>query len=399
MSHAKSVAFAACSHCSAIQSTSGSWRLQDDSVAKTTKKLDTCGRCYIARYCNQACQRGDWKAHKPKCKPSKRMISSQELHAVVKSVDPQMTGSICITFDRQIASLNPPIEEPETSDLDITVQLHDDTEVGPYFYQVCYQIPDWQAKLDAILHPKDGFYNYMLLIDLGQEMIKNGLHAQAFQMVAEHTPEHYDFLKNMFFSSAVPLMQQKGIPLETIVSCAEHVKKNRAEVEVLIQPTLTRTLPNDLQILIENAQSLPYGARDVQMVDLAKQVVSLGAYDQAFDLVYNWIAVKSAKINFFQMAAKKMIDEGVKYDKIEQLGKSIGLNEKEILNEAVGIYTICNQEFACKLAKRSDDPDYFLTVIFSALCNKGKKKEAKEILPLIPPRKRRDLEFYLRQTA
>ena len=31
-------------------------------------KLQKCGRCGLAEYCNQECQRGDWKLHKAKCK-------------------------------------------------------------------------------------------------------------------------------------------------------------------------------------------------------------------------------------------------------------------------------------------------------------------------------------------
>lgn len=83
--------------------------------------------------------------------------------------------------------------------------------------------------------------------------------------------------------------------------------------------------------------------------------------------------------------------------KLVQLARSINLSNHQILNELVGIYPAHNQvAFACQLAEKSNKSDYYFEIIFSALLNEGKKEEARKILDLVSPAKRRDLEFYLR---
>ena len=42
-------------------------------------KLQKCGRCGLAVYCNRECQRGDWKLHKAKCKKPSRVTGDRVL--------------------------------------------------------------------------------------------------------------------------------------------------------------------------------------------------------------------------------------------------------------------------------------------------------------------------------
>lgn len=155
-------------------------------------------------------------------------------------------------------------------------------------------------------------------------------------------------------------------------------------------------LPRTLRERIEAAQKLQYGARDVAMTEVATEVMSFGRYDQAFDLVVNWVTIKAAQVTFFRRAAKSMIENGVPHDKIVQLGKMIHLTDDEILNATLEHYPLSNKTFACQLAKASKKPDYYLEIVFSALLIADRKEEAREILNMVTPAKRRDLEFYLR---
>ena len=39
------------------------------AVCKSTTNLLTCTKCKSERYCSKACQRQDWRRHKPYCRP------------------------------------------------------------------------------------------------------------------------------------------------------------------------------------------------------------------------------------------------------------------------------------------------------------------------------------------
>jgi len=48
-------------------------------------KLQKCGRCGLAEYCNRECQRGDWKLHKAKCKMLTEIIVDTDVKNRLRS--------------------------------------------------------------------------------------------------------------------------------------------------------------------------------------------------------------------------------------------------------------------------------------------------------------------------
>jgi tetratricopeptide (TPR) repeat protein len=48
--------------------------LRTDAIGKVTPRLLSCGRCGYASYCNRACQKVDWAAHKPNCVEKSRHL-------------------------------------------------------------------------------------------------------------------------------------------------------------------------------------------------------------------------------------------------------------------------------------------------------------------------------------
>lgn len=381
-----------CTQCSAVKA-EGAWYNRDGDSAKTTNKLDACGRCHLGRYCNTDCQRGNWALHKVGCQASERVITAPEVDKMVQSVCKVQAGKVVLHLDpkKQVLSAEEFPEVTKEGKLVVDVKMQGKT-VGRYTYLVCGTF-NWKKESEEILHPPSGIHNPGALVTLGHRMIEKGLYVEAFQMMAEKTPQHYQMLKGMFFPQAVRLMHAQGASMDLIVSCAKLLNKNRSEVEVLIHPPKQVVLPKDLQNQIKAAEGLDYGARDVAMVELAKQIVKLGVYDQAFDLVFNWVAIPSAKTVFFRVAALEMIQNNVSYEKIVQLAKTIALSDDQILKEVVGIYALCNLPLAIQLSNKRDD---YLEIVFSALVNDGKKEEARSILNLVSPTKRDDLRLFFR---
>ena len=52
-------------------------------------KLQKCGRCGLAEYCNRECQKGDWKLHKAKCKRLTEIVVDTD---VKKGIDREETS-------------------------------------------------------------------------------------------------------------------------------------------------------------------------------------------------------------------------------------------------------------------------------------------------------------------
>ena len=50
-------------------------------------KLQKCGRCGLAEYCNRECQRGDWKLHKAKCKRLTEVVVDTDVKSRLRSGD------------------------------------------------------------------------------------------------------------------------------------------------------------------------------------------------------------------------------------------------------------------------------------------------------------------------
>jgi len=48
-------------------------------------KLQKCGRCGLAEYCNRECQRGDWKLHKAKCKKLTQIVVDTDVKNRLRS--------------------------------------------------------------------------------------------------------------------------------------------------------------------------------------------------------------------------------------------------------------------------------------------------------------------------
>jgi len=48
-------------------------------------KLQKCGRCVLAEYCNRECQRGDWKLHKAKCKRLTEIVVDADVENRLRS--------------------------------------------------------------------------------------------------------------------------------------------------------------------------------------------------------------------------------------------------------------------------------------------------------------------------
>ena len=84
-------------------------------------KLQKCGRCGLAVYCNRECQRGDWKFHKAKCKRlteivvdtdvknrlqsgalKRRLLTLSEGIVILSIRDPDITtiGDMNLAFER-----------------------------------------------------------------------------------------------------------------------------------------------------------------------------------------------------------------------------------------------------------------------------------------------------------
>ena len=84
-------------------------------------KLQKCGRCGLAVYCNRECQRGDWKLHKAKCKRlteivvdtdvknrlqsgalKRRLLTLSEGTVILSIRDPDITtiGDMNLAFER-----------------------------------------------------------------------------------------------------------------------------------------------------------------------------------------------------------------------------------------------------------------------------------------------------------
>lgn len=388
--------FPFCTQCSAIKA-QDIWVKSNGEIAKTTQKLETCARCHLARYCSRECQSRHWSTHKVGCVASEKVIAPSQVDEIVENVCEKHSGKVilCLDSEKKVLFIRKFPEEMKEGTLYVDVKI-EEREVGLYTYLLCSKGFDWRSELNAILNPPNGIHNPGAQVELGHKMIEKFLYREAFQMMAERTPKHYSFLQDMFFPKAIKLMHSQKIDIEEMVSCAKLLKKNRVEVEVIIQAPSKVELPKDLQVQIESAKKLSYGARDIRMAELAQKVVTLGFYDTAFELVFNWVAFSSAKITFFRFAASEMISKKIPYEKLVQLAKSINLSESQILTETVGIYALSNRTYACQLAQQSNKSDYYLEIVFSALLNKGKKEEAKEILKLVSPAKKQDLEFFLK---
>lgn len=255
---------------------------------------------------------------------------------------------------------------------------------------------DWEQKLANITNPPNGIHNPGAYVKLAHDMIDRGLYQEAFQMMATSVPSHYQqSLYDLFFSSAVRKMQGMEVDTDTIVACAQLIGKNKEEVGVVLHAPKEKPLPADLLARIKGAEKLPYGHRDIKMEELAREIMSLGLYDQAFDLVFNWVANQAVKKTFFRSAADTLVSKGVSYDKIFQLARKINLTDHQILNELTGVYPKYDRiEFACEMARHSENPDYYLEIVFSSLLVIGKKEEARQILSRVSEAKRKDLLFY-----
>ena len=48
-------------------------------------KLQKCGRCGLAEYCNRECQRGDWKLNKAKCKRLNEIVVDTDVKNRLRS--------------------------------------------------------------------------------------------------------------------------------------------------------------------------------------------------------------------------------------------------------------------------------------------------------------------------
>ncbi len=396
MSSSTSMLLPCCTQCSAVTEKE-SWFKSDGTVTKTTQKLSACARCHLDRYCSRQCQKKHWSTHKVRCVPSAKVITGTEVDKIVKQVfgyqSARVTqyGRVELFLDSKNKFLSTEefpkkAEAEEERKLCVDVKIEEQV-VGRYTYLLCLLEDwkkgfDWKSRVETILNPPNGIHNDYALVKLGHEMLKKQLYTEAFLMIADKTPEHSRrCLQDMFFPSAVTIMHAQKVNFELIVSCAEMLQKNRVEVEVLIHPFPKIKLPKDLQSNIETAQKLPYGSRDVKMVELAQEIAALDLYDPAFDLVFHWVIYDCAKIIFFRSVVEKMISQEIAPEKIVQLAKKIKLSDAQILNEIVGIYAVNGQtEFTCQLAQHVKH-DYHLELIFTVLNKiKGRKSEEMTIL-------------------
>ncbi|MBS0623289.1 MAG: zinc finger MYND domain-containing protein [Verrucomicrobia bacterium] len=373
-----------------------------DSLAATVHKLKTCARCHFARYCSPECQKQHWKSspngHKTQCCESKQpAISPVEVDDIVAGYCDPRAGKAVLTLNPEKKPLKLEHLEAQGDKLVVSVTISEKV-IGEvtYFLRPLGNF-NWEQKLANITNPPNGIHNPGAYVTLAHDMIERGLYQEAFQMMATSVPSHYrQGLYDLFFSSAVQKMQAMEIDVDTIVACAQLIGKNRAEVDVVLHIPKEEPLPEDLLARIKGAEKLPYGNRDIQMEVLAREIMSLGLYDQAFDLIFNWVANPVVKSIFFRSAADVLVSKGVSYDKIVQLARKIDRTDHQILNELTGVYPKYERiEFACEMARLSSNPDYYLEIVFSSLLVIGKKEEAHRVLSRVSEAKQRDLLFYL----
>lgn len=388
---------ASCTNCLAVKG-EGSWYTLEGSLLKSTEKLSRCSKCQLDSYCDSTCQKKDFKAHKISCQTSPKKITAQEVDNIVLNQSEVQSGKVVLYLNAQKQFVSFEVIEPSVNDpLQVDVKIGDEL-VGRFKYLRCRQVDfDWSSSLEAILNPPKKIYNPGAQVELGIEMVNQGLYLEAFKMMAEKAFENYkDTLQDMFFRRAVKQMNKNEVENDLIVKCAKLLNRNRFDVEALIKKPGLEEIPQELQDKIDSAKELGFGKRDSTMSEIAKEVFELGQYDLAFGLVFDWVPIDCFRTLFFRYAVEKMIPNGVEHEKIEQLARTIDIEGHKFLNEVVGVYARNEKvNFACHLAKNSDNPDYFYEIVFSALLNIDKKEEAKKILDLVSPAKKRDLIYFV----
>lgn len=387
----------ACNQCGSVLSplTSGTgWFDIDGQSLNSVRKLSACTRCYLARYCNPECQKKHWAQHKVGCQATPSVINDATVNTLVRQYCEAKPGHVAIHLnkDNTFASLEVLSVGLEEGKLKVQAKFEGKTvRAMTYFVSMNFDV---NTELRAHLNPAIRVFSPGGAVVLANEMIKSKLYEPAFKMIATKIPERYkNDLYKMFFKQAILLMQEQGVEASRIIACAAMMNKNKEEVLVVIQPPKSIDLPKELQSKIEDAQKLNYGARDLTMGDLAEEVAKLGDFDQAFQLIFDWVREPCVKTIFFRKACALMIPKEITYDKILQLGKKIGFSESVVRRETLGIYVDHDQgDFAEKLASGNEKD---LEIVYSAYLNKKDYKKARDLLPSFSPAMRSDMEFFL----
>lgn len=151
-------------------------------------------------------------------------------------------------------------------------------------------------------------------------------------------------------------------------------------------------LPGNLKKRILEVKSVKDSSiRELQLLELAYEILELRLYHKAFDLISK--NVVGEKSRFFKNALPILLRQVVPHKTIDALRKSIDIDDDILYHMAVAHAMLGDTTYAIQMAKQSPDPDKCYGLICLAFLERNKPQEAKEFLALMSPEKQYHVPF------